>query len=29
MEGVEGLIVSADGEIIQSGGLKDKVRFLD
>ncbi len=29
MEGVEGLIVSADGEIIQSEGLKDKVRFLD
>ncbi len=27
MEGVEGLIVSADGEIIQSESLKGKVRF--
>jgi thiamine biosynthesis lipoprotein len=29
MEGVEGLIVSADGEIIQSEGLKGKLRFTD
>jgi thiamine biosynthesis lipoprotein len=29
MEGVEGLIVPADGKIIQSEGLKGKVRFSD
>ena len=29
MEGVKGLIVSADGEIIQSEGLKGKIRFSD
>ena len=29
MEGVEGLIISAEGKIIQSEGLKGKVRFLD
>jgi len=29
MEEVEGLIVSADGKIIQSEGLKGKVRFSD
>ena len=29
MEGVEGLIVSADGEIIVSEGLKGRIRFSD
>ena len=29
MEGVEGLIVSADGKVILSEGLKGRVRFLD
>jgi thiamine biosynthesis lipoprotein len=29
MEGVEGLIISADGKTIASEGLKDKIRFPD
>jgi thiamine biosynthesis lipoprotein len=29
MEGVEGLIVSADGEIIVSKGLEGKLQFKD
>jgi thiamine biosynthesis lipoprotein len=29
MEGVEGLIISADGKITQSEGLKNRIRFLN